>query len=75
MEDKYFPLTSEEFNELNGFISTLGSYLPENRAHYVWSNYNRLRNENEPQPCTCASSGAHWKRATEYLRTWVNERR
>ena len=75
MENKYHPLTPEEFNELNGFISSLGTYLPENKAHYVWSNYNRLRGENEPQPCTCGSSGAHWKRATDYLFNWVKVRK
>jgi hypothetical protein len=73
--EKYLPLSPEEFNELNAFISTLGSYLPENKAHYVWSKYNRIRATNEPQPCTCGSSGAHWKRAIDFLTDWVNQRK
>ena len=73
--DKYHPLTLEEFNELEGFITALGAYLPENKANYVWGMFNRLREENEMQPCTCASSGAHWKRAVDYLHNWVKERK
>lgn len=64
-------LTEEEYNELKEFLSTIGAYMPENRANYVWNLYNRLRGENEPQPCTCASSGAHWKRAIDFLYDWI----
>ena len=68
-------LTKEEFSELELFITTLGAYLPENKAGYVWGMYNRLREENEPQPCMCASSGGHWKRAVDYLFNWVKEQK
>lgn len=64
-------LTEEEYKELKEFLSTLGAYLPDNKAPYVWNLFNRLRNENEPQPCTCASSGAHWKRAIDFLYDWI----
>jgi len=69
------PLTFDEFIELDKFINSLGSYLPDDKASYVWNNFNRLRGENEPQPCTCPSSGAHWKRAVDYLFNWVKERK
>ena len=69
------PLTFDEFIELDKFINSLGSYLPDNKAAYVWNTFNRLRGENEPQPCTCSSSGAHWKRAVNYLLDWVNTRK
>ena len=74
-ENKYHPLTLEEFNELDVTVSSLGSYLSEDKAPYIWNNFNKLRNENEPRPCMCGSAGAHWKRATDYLRNWVNERK
>lgn len=73
--NKYEPLSQQEYIDLREFVTTLGAYLPESKAGYVWGLFNRLRNENEPQPCTCKSSGAHWKRATDYLINWVNERR
>lgn len=74
-ENKYHPLTAEEFNELAEFILNLGGYLADNKAGYVWSNFNRVRGENEPQPCTCSSSGAHWKRAVDHLYRWVKDRK
>jgi hypothetical protein len=69
------PLTFEEFEELDKTISSLGSHLPENLAPYIWDNFNKLRNEREPRPCMCGSAGAHWKRAVDYLRNWINERK
>ena len=69
------PLTFDEFIELDKFINSLGSYLPDDKAAYVWNNFNRLRGENEPQPCTCPSSAGHWKRAVNYLLDWVNTRK
>ena len=74
-ENKYHPLTSEEFDVLYQTVSSLGAYLPENKAPYIWDNFNRVRGENEPRPCTCASSGAHWKRAVDYLTDWVKQRK
>lgn len=74
MENNYEPLTESEFTELKGFINEIGAYLPENKAGYVWSMFNKLRGENEMQPCTCASSGKHWKRAVDYLFNWVKDR-
>jgi hypothetical protein len=73
--NKYEPLSQQEYIDLREFITTLGAYLPDNKAQYVWGLFNRLRNANEPQPCTCKSSGAHWKRAVDYLLNWVNERK
>ena len=74
-ESKYTPLNLEEFQELDAKISSLGAYLPENLAPYIWDNFNKLRGLNEPRPCMCGSAGAHWKRATDYLRSWINERK
>lgn len=74
MENKYHPLTEEQFIELRDIIRSIGAYLPENLAPYIWDSFNNLRGENEHRPCTCASSGAHWKRAMDYLYNWVKER-
>lgn len=73
-ENKYHPLTLEEFEQLKGTILSIGSHLPENLAPYIWDNFNKLRNENEPRPCTCGSAGAHWKRAVDYLTDWTKQR-
>ena len=74
MENKYHPLTEEEFKEMSEFILNIGGYLPDNKATWVWSTFNKLRDENETQPCTCGSSGGHWKRAVDHIYKWVKER-
>lgn len=74
METKYAPLTEQEYNEMAEFILNLGAYLPDNKASWVWATFNKLRGENENQPCTCASSARHWKRAVDYIFNWVKER-
>ena len=74
MENKYHPLTESEFTELKDFILNLGPYLPTEKAGWIWGNFNRIREASEPQPCTCASSGPHWKRATDEIRNWVKAR-
>ena len=74
MESKYAPLTTEQFIQLKEFIYSLGAYLPEDKAGYVWGNYNTIRAVNEPQPCTCSSSGALWKGAVDFLHNWIKER-
>jgi hypothetical protein len=68
------PLTYEEFIELRDFITKIGARLPEDKAGYVWNMFKKLTNTNEPQPCTCASSAGHWKRAVNHLYDWVKER-
>lgn len=73
-QNKYHPLSESAFIELRDFIKSVGAYLPENKAGYVWSTFNAVRGEHEPQPCTCQSSGAHWKRAIDHLWNWVKER-
>ena len=74
MENKYHPLTEQEFNEMSDFILNLGAYLPDNKASWVWSTFNKLRDENETQPCMCGSSAGHWKRAVDHIHRWVKER-
>jgi hypothetical protein len=74
MENKYSPLTEEQFVELQAILSSLGAYLPENKAPFIWDMFNAVRNETETRPCTCSSAGAHWKRAIDHLMNWVKEK-
>jgi hypothetical protein len=74
MENKYHPLTEQEFNEISEFILNLGAYLPDNKTSWIWSTFNKLRDENETMPCTCASAAGHWKRAVDHIHRWVKER-
>lgn len=76
MENKYAPLTEEQFLELDSVLTKeIGAYIPENRMNYVWSTRNLILNLHEPQPCGCASAGALWKNAVDFLNQWVKDRK
>ena len=65
--------TSEEYEELKGFITTLGMNLPEDKMTYVWYNYRRITNSTEPQPCGCQSAAGLWIKAIDTIRNYVKE--
>ena len=67
-------LNSEALLQLKNELSQIGSYLPENKAPYIWSTFNYINEANEPQPCTCASAGGHWKRAIDFLHDYAKNR-
>ena len=67
-------LTTEQLQELKSELSQITTRLPENKAYYIWNTFNHIRGENEPRPCLCASSGAHWKRAVDFLNDYVKDK-
>lgn len=73
-ENKYHPLTAEEFGKLKTDLEGVLHFLPENLMGPFWSYCNRIRNERVNQPCSCRSSAKHWGKCVEDLRKWVNER-
>jgi hypothetical protein len=70
----YKPFSEEEYKKLIDILSNVTSHLPEAHAPFIWNAFNGIRNATEPQPCTCASSGAHWGRAIGELRLWLRAR-
>ena len=74
MEEKYLPLTEEQYIELKGFLEGLGNTLPTDKTNYVWNNYNAIRGISEKQPCNCGSAAGMWRRAIDDLSNWVKER-
>lgn len=67
-------LTEKELEELKGVLGSIGAYLQEDKAFYVWNTFNHIRGENEPRPCLCGSSGHHWKRAVDFLNDYVKDK-
>jgi hypothetical protein len=67
-------LTPEQLQELKDTLSGIGAYLSENKAPYIWNTFNHIRGEREPQPCLCGSSGAHWRRAVDFLNEYVKNK-
>ncbi len=75
MEEKYYPLSVDEFKELATTIDSITTHVPGNLVGYIWSKFNRIRGTQEAQPCTCSSAARHWARAVDGLREFVNQRR
>ena len=75
MEEKYYPLSIEEFNELAQIIDSITTHVPGDKIGYIWSKFNRINARQEPQPCSCPSAAGHWKRAIDGLREFINQRR
>lgn len=75
MEEKYYPLSIEEFKEVASVVDSITTHVPHDKATYIWSKFNRIRGTQESQPCTCASAGKHWGRAVDGLREFINQRR
>lgn len=65
--------TYEELAELKEFITNLGMNLPEDKLTYVWSNYKRIAEVEEPQPCSCQSSSGLWIKAVDTIRNFVKD--
>lgn len=67
-------LTPEQLEELKGTLKQITTRLPEDKAHYIWNTFNHIRGQNEPRPCLCGSSGAHWKRAVDFLNDYIKNK-
>ena len=65
--------SEEEFTELKTFVEGLGSYLPTDKTHYIWSNYVKIKGKSEPKPCTCPSSGKLWAKAIQTIRDYIKQ--
>ena len=73
-DDVYLPLTAYEYYELKSFLPTIGVYLQESQASYVWNMYRKIDGNNESQPCLCAISAGLWIKAVNYLNDWVKSK-
>ena len=63
--------SEEELVELRKVIDSIGAYLPENKTHFIWSNYTKITGKPEPKPCSCPSSGKLWKKAIDTIREYL----
>ena len=65
--------TNEEFKVMVDTLDSIGNYLPDDKVGYVWSNYQKIANTTENQPCSCGSSAGLWKKAVDTIRTYIKE--
>ena len=75
MENKYTPLSEEEFKELREHLKGITNHLPEHLMGPFWGWCNIIRGERINQPCGhCSSVAGLWGNCVEALRNFVNER-
>jgi hypothetical protein len=66
--------TEEEYQKLKDTAKDIKDYLPEHLLPYIWDNYRIISgNIEEPRPCSCGSAAAHWKKAVDSIRNYINE--
>ena len=66
--------TEEEYQKLKETAKDIRDYLPENLLPYIWDNYRIISgNIEEPRPCSCGSAAAHWKKAVDSIKNYINE--
>ncbi len=65
--------TEEEFKEIKEKINSITNMIPSSLATWVWNTYKDITGSREPQPCSCGSAARLWRKATEAIRTYVNE--
>lgn len=65
--------TNEEFKEMQDFLPTITTHIPESKAGWVWHCYRQITESLEPTPCLCGSSAAHWRKAIDTMRNYVKE--
>jgi hypothetical protein len=71
--EKYLPYTQAEYIELKETIQSITTHIPHDKMGWIWGNHNKILKSNEPQPCSCGSAAANWKRATETIRNFVKQ--
>ncbi len=64
-------MTDEELKYLSDNITT---FIPKHLMNDVWSAYKQIKETNEPQPCSCKSSGALWLKAINTIREYVERK-
>ena len=73
-EHSFFPYSKEEFIEMRDIMKDIVTHIPNDRMGWVWGNHNKILKTNEPQPCSCGSAAANWKRAAETIRNFISQK-
>lgn len=76
--NKYAPLDEQTYTKIVEVLEKkidLGVLKSDQHLRsFIWTIHTKLSGP-ENQPCTCGSSGHHWRRAMDTLRNYVNERK
>jgi hypothetical protein len=76
--NKYAPFDEETYNRIVEVLEQridLGVLKTNSDLRsFIWTIHTTLSGR-ENQPCTCGSSGHHWRRAMDSLRKYIDERK
>lgn len=72
-ENKYAPLTEEQYIKLKADLKGIKNYLPDNLMGEFWSLCNLIRGERTPQPCGCRSAGGLWGNCVTDLNQYIKK--
>ncbi len=70
-EHAFLPYTLEEFKDLRNTMMNITTHIPHDKMSWVWSNYLKITNTKETQPCSCGSAAGHWRRAADGIRQFI----
>jgi len=73
IEIDYSPLTFDEYTFLEKELKQITSYMPNHLMTKFWNFKNKIEGNNETQPCSCKSSGHHWKKCIDVLKGYIKK--
>ena len=68
----YAPYTEEEFKELKTIADSITTFIPNDKAGWVWDNYLKINPKGGSRPCTCGSAAKYWKEAMDTIKNFVS---
>lgn len=72
-ETKIGNYTISEVLELEERMRGIDTFIPDSMMGYVWSNYQKILNTTEPQPCGCRSAAGLWIKAVDTIKQFLVE--
>lgn len=72
-ETKIGNYTISEVLELEEKMRGIDTFIPDSMMGYVWSNYQKILNTTEPQPCGCRSAAGLWIKAVDTIKQFLSQ--
>jgi len=72
-ETKIGNYTISEVLELEERMRGIDTFIPDSMMGYVWSNYQKILNTTEPQPCGCRSAAGLWIKAVDTIKQFLSQ--
>lgn len=67
------PYTEAEYQQLKTEMAQISNHIPDSLMGYIWDNYLKVTNINEPRPCGCKSAAGLWIKAVDNIRKFIDD--